>query len=83
MKYDQKVHHSQSIRLKNYDYSQAGLYFITVCVQNRECIFGEIVNDEMALNDVGKMVQSQWLALSHRFYGIEINEYTVMPNHFH
>jgi len=53
VKYNPAIHRRRSIRLKGYDYSQAGLYFITICVQNRQCIFGEIVNNEMMLNDSG------------------------------
>ena len=86
-------HHRRSIRLKGYDYSQAGLYFITICVQNRECLFGEIVgaslvdaqnmDAKMILNDAGKMVQSEWIKLQERFTNIALHEYIVMPNHFH
>jgi len=81
-------HHRHSIRLKGYDYSRAGLYFITICVQNRECLFGEIVgaslvDAKMILNDAGKMVQSEWLKLPERFTNIALHEYIVMPNHFH
>jgi hypothetical protein len=49
--FDPTIHHRRSIRLKGYDYSQAGLYFITICVQNRECVFGNVVDGEMVLND--------------------------------
>lgn len=91
--YNPIKHHRHSIRLKGYDYSQAGLYFITICVQNRECLFGEIVgaslvgaqnpDAKMILNDAGKMVQAEWLKLPERFTNIELHEYIVMPNHFH
>ncbi len=83
MTYNPNIHHRRSIRLKGYDYSQAGLYFITICVQNRECLFGEIINGEMFLNDAGTMVQTEWLKLSNRFNNIELHEFVVMPNHFH
>jgi hypothetical protein len=52
MPYNPDIHHRRSIRLKGYDYSQAGLYFVTICVQDKECLFGEIVDNEMILNDV-------------------------------
>ena len=97
--YNPKIHHRRSIRLKGYDYSQEGLYFITICVKNHKCFFGEIVgapfvdaqNDiasqtpdtQMVLNDAGEMVETEWLKLPHRFKNIELHEYTVMPNHFH
>ncbi len=57
MKYDPKIHHRRSIRLSGYDYSKAGLYFITICIQNKLHLFGEITNDEMVLNDAGVMVE--------------------------
>ena len=85
--YNPKIHHRRSIRLKGYDYSKAGLYFITICCQNRICRFGEIVVSEniptMKLNDAGNMVDEQWLAMVERFPNIELHEYGIMPNHFH
>ncbi len=69
--------------MKEYDYSQAGAYYVTINVQNRECLFGEIVNYEMVLNDAGKMIEEQWLALLERFPNIELDVYQVMPNHSH
>lgn len=83
MKFNPNIHHRRSIRLKGYDYSQAGLYFITICCQNMAHLFGRIVNDEMELNDAGKMVEEQWLALTERFTNIALHEFIVMPNHFH
>jgi len=77
-----KKHYRRSIRLRGYDYSQAGLYFITICTQHRLHQFGEIEDDEMVLNDAGKMIETQWLALSKRFK-IQLHEYVIMPNHFH
>ena len=53
MKYNPEIHHRQSIRLKGYDYSQNEAYFVTICTQNRECLFGEIDKDEMVLNKYG------------------------------
>ena len=127
-------YHRRSIRLKGYDYSQEGLYFITICVQNKECLFGDItvvaypcvgpfgdggrpdidgenghndilLNDDislngqndislyggqpqghaptMRLNDAGKMIEKQWLALPDRFPNVQLHEFVVMPNHFH
>lgn len=73
----------QSIRLKNYDYSQEGKYFITICCQNRASLFGTIDNGKMILNEAGNMIVTEWLALKNRFPHIELDEYVVMPNHFH
>jgi REP element-mobilizing transposase RayT len=83
MKFDPQKHHRRSIRLKEYDYSQAGAYYVTIDVQNRECLFGEIVDYEMILNEAGKMIDEQWNALLERFPDIELDVYQVMPSHFH
>lgn len=73
----------RSIRLKGYDYSQVGLYFITICVQNRERLFGEIINGEMILNDAGMMIEKWYYELMNKFADIKCDEMIVMPNHFH
>ncbi len=83
MPYDPFKHHRRSIRLKGYDYSQAGAYFVTICAQNRECLFGEIVNGEMQLNDAGKMIVRWWNELSNKFMTFEPDAFVVMPNHIH
>jgi REP element-mobilizing transposase RayT len=83
MPYNPALHHRRSIRLKGYDYSQAGLYFVTICCQDKACRFGKIMNGEMILNDAGKMVEKWYLELAHKFPDIELGEYIVMPNHFH
>jgi REP element-mobilizing transposase RayT len=83
MKYNPNRHHRKSIRLKGYDYSQPGAYFVTICTQNRECLFGEIINGKMIINDAGKMVENEWIDLPHRFTNIQLHEYVIMPNHFH
>jgi len=83
MAYNPNIHHRRSIRLKGYDYSQAGLYFMTICCQNKACLFGEIINGEMILNDAGKMIDKEWLKLTDRFKNIQLHEHIVMPNHFH
>jgi len=77
------IHHRRSIRLQGYDYSQAGAYFVTVCTQNRECLFGEIINGEMRMNDAGMMVQAVWDEIPTHYPGIGIDAFIVMPNHIH
>jgi REP element-mobilizing transposase RayT len=72
-----------SIRLKGYDYAQAGGYFVTIVTQGRECFFGEIHNDKMILNDAGRMVKAAWEALPQRFPNIGLDIFKVMPNHLH
>ena len=85
--YNPNIHHRKSIRLKGYDYSQAGLYFITICCERRGnplwLPFGEITDDKMFLNDAGKMIETEWLELTTRFPNIALHEYITMPNHFH
>jgi REP element-mobilizing transposase RayT len=76
-------HHRRSIRLRGYDYSQAGAYFVTVCVQGREPLFGDVVDGEMRLNDAGQMVAQCWQELPAHFPHLELDEFVVMPNHMH
>ena len=73
----------KSIRLPGYDYSRAGAYFVSICTKDRKCLFGEIVNQEMVLNDAGRMVTTVWYELPQRFSNIELIEYVIMPNHIH
>ena len=75
--------HRKSIRLKGYDYSQVGAYFVTICMNRRVCLLGDVVNGKMVLNDTGKLVDRWWVNLSGRFSNIELDQYVVMPNHFH
>ncbi|MCR4418000.1 MAG: hypothetical protein NUV92_09700 [Ignavibacteria bacterium] len=83
MKYDPSKHHRRSIRLKGYDYSQAGAYFVTICTKNRECLFGTIENGKMVLNDAGKMIEKWYFKLPNKFPDIRCDEYIIMPNHIH
>ncbi|MDR3047849.1 MAG: transposase [Bacteroidales bacterium] len=83
MKYNPDIHHRRSIRLQGYDYSQAGLYFVTICVQNRECLFGEIIDGEMILNNLGEIAMQCWLDITQHFPNAILHEYVIMPNHVH
>lgn len=83
MPYNPQIHHRRSIRLKGYDYSQAGLYFITICTQNRECLFGEFRSPEMILNDAGNIANECWLVIPNHFPNVILHEFIVMPNHIH
>ena len=83
MKYNPEIHHRRSIRLKGYDYSQAGAYFITLCTQNREHLFGRIENGIMILNDAGRMVETVWNEIPQYYCGFYVHEKVVMPDHFH
>ena len=76
-------HYRHTIRLKDYDYSQSGSYFVTVCVHNRHSVFGYIGNENIFLNNAGEMVKSVWINLPKRFPHIILDEFIVMPNHIH
>ena len=73
----------RSIRLKDFDYSETGYYFITICAKNRECLFGGMINFEMRLNDAGQMMEKWWKELNHKFPRVQTDTFAVMPNHFH
>ncbi|MFH1007718.1 MAG: hypothetical protein V1800_09485 [Candidatus Latescibacterota bacterium] len=71
MKYTPEIHHRRSVRLRGYDYSQAGDYLVTICTQNRECLFGDTVAGEMVLNDAGRMAKKWYRELENRFPDIK------------
>ena len=83
MTYDPARHHRRSIRLKGYDYTQAGAYFVTLCVQGRECLLGAVTAGEMILNELGQIVREEWERSSEIRREIELDEFVVMPNHTH
>ena len=83
MKYNRERHHRRSVRLNGYDYSGPGAYYVTICAWNRECIFGEIMDGKMQLNEFGNIVQKEWLNTGHIRPNIELDEFVIMPNHFH
>jgi REP element-mobilizing transposase RayT len=76
MKYNPDIHHRRSIRLKHYDYSRNGAYFVTLCTFDRDCYFDKFPQ----LRDI---VEGQWRAIAERFSNVELDEYVIMPNHFH
>jgi putative transposase len=78
-----KLPKRKNIRLKDFDYSQNAYYFITICTQNREHFFGQVINGEMVLNHAGEMVEKICLKLENEFPYIKIDKYVFMPNHFH
>ncbi|MDD5731995.1 MAG: hypothetical protein PHU42_03835 [Patescibacteria group bacterium] len=73
----------KSIRLKDFNYSEPGDYFITICTQDRKCLFGEIVDGDMKLNEVGKIVEKCWLEIPEHFPNTELDIFQIMPNHIH
>jgi len=74
MKYDPDKHHRRSIRLREYDYSTAGACFVTICTQGRACLFGEVRDGEMWLNDAGRMLSEGWLKLPDKFPAVALDE---------
>ena len=89
MSYNPEIHHRRSIRLKGYDYSQAGLYFITICCEDRTCRFGKIdagvgsTATQMILNEYGQIAYHEWTTLTNRFSNSELDVFQIMPNHMH
>jgi REP element-mobilizing transposase RayT len=80
---DSHKHHRHTPRLKDYDYSSDGAYFMTLCTHNRECIFGHIIDGEMLPNEYGKIVRDEWHNLPNRYLNIGLDAIVVMPNHIH
>jgi len=76
-------YHRRTIRLQDYDYSLEGAYYITICVQNRSCLFGDIANEIVIPNDAGNMVQKMWDELPLYYPGIALDAFILMPNHVH
>ena len=83
MKYNPDVHRRRSIRLRGYDYSQPGAYFVTIVTHDRQCLFGDVIDGEMRLNDAGIMIAQAWEWLATRHSHVELDSYIVMPNHLH
>jgi REP element-mobilizing transposase RayT len=83
MKYDPQKHHRQSIRLRQYDYAWPGAYFVTLCVREKECVLGEIVDGEMHLSEWGYIVHEFWDAIPVHFPNVSIDDRVTMPNHGH
>ncbi len=73
----------RSTRLDDYDYSQPGAYFVTICTHNRMMMFGDVADGEMGLNSLGEVVAETWQALPDRYAGIGLDAFVVMPNHVH
>ena len=69
--------------VSNYDYAQPGAYFVTICAQNRECVFGEVVQGQMILDGPGQMLESVWRQLPQCYPGVEVDAFAIMPNHVH
>jgi REP element-mobilizing transposase RayT len=73
----------RSVRLRDYDYTQIGAYFITICTSVRQCLFGDITNGTMVLSRAGKIVEVCWREIPQHFPHAEFSTFVVMPNHLH
>ncbi len=85
MKYNPETHHRRSVRLKGYDYTQAGAYFVTFCTYQRLHLFGDVINGEMDLNDAGKIARDEWFKTAELRPYVKLyeDEFVIMPNHGH
>jgi len=83
MGYDPNKHHRRSIRLKGYDYTSPGSYFVTICTQDHACTFGEVVDGDMHLNPYGRVVDTYWSRIPRYFPHVMLDTWVVMPNHIH
>ena len=83
MPFDREKHHRRSVRLKGFDYTCSNAFFVTICSCQKECIFGSIFNGAMALNEQGKSIQRAWLETASKRPSIQLDEFVIMPNHFH
>ncbi|MDY7394850.1 transposase [Aureibaculum sp. 2210JD6-5] len=82
-KYNPHIHNRKSTRLKGYDYSQDGAYFITICCHEHNCLFGEVINGEMVLNAYGKIAYNEWSKTPEIRNNVELDVFVIMPNHLH
>ena len=83
MPFDPEKHHRHSVRLDGYDYAQDGAYFVTICTHRRICLFGDVIGDNVRLNDYGAIVQDEWLQTATIRPNIILDEFVIMPNHVH
>ena len=83
MRYNPLIHHRKSIRLKGYDYSGEGMYYVTVPTHDRQEIFGSIADGIMLLSDAGRIVQEEWLRTPFVRLDVSLDEYVIMPDHVH
>ena len=83
MAYNPDIHNRTSIRLKGYDYSQCGFYYVTLCTQDCENRFGEIMDGEIVLNVAGLLVDAEWKRIAEIYDSVILDTYQIMPNHLH
>ncbi|CAD5930987.1 putative protein HI_0554 [Planktothrix tepida] len=83
MPYNPQIHHRRFIRLKGYNYTQPGGYFVTICTKEKQCLFGDIVQGEMRFNSLGAIAFNTWQQIPETFPHVELDYFVIMPNHIH
>ena len=83
MGYDPEKHHRRSIRLRGWDYSRPGAYFVTICTHNGECLLGWVVDGKMMLSPWGQIARDEWMASAKIRHEIRLDAFVVMPDHIH
>ena len=83
MKFNPQIHQRHSTRLKSYDYSSAGGYFVTICAYQKEHLFGNIINGQMVSSAIGEIPEKYWLEIPEHFRNVSLDEFVIMPNHIH
>lgn len=83
MGYNPEKHNRRSTRLEGYDYSSPGFYFVTICIHNRVCLFGEINDGKMTLNEWGRIARDQWQNTESVRDNVKLDAFVIMPNHVH
>ena len=83
MRYNPEKHHRKSIRIPDYDYTQEGWYYVTICVNKHKCLLGEVVEDKMILNQFGIIADEKWQWLENQYNYIKLDKWQIMPNHMH
>ncbi|MDD4995400.1 MAG: hypothetical protein PHW53_02995 [Patescibacteria group bacterium] len=78
-----REHDRRSIRLPTYDYNSPGYYYLTICTADRLCVFGQIEDKKMVLNEIGKIADRRWRQIPFRFPNVKLDVYVIMPNHIH
>lgn len=81
--FDPTIHHRRSLRWRKHNYTSPGLYYVTICIQDHRCLLGNVESGVMRLSGAGRMVDGAWLNIPHQFPTMQLDEYVVMPNHFH
>ena len=77
------IHQRKYMRLRGWDYSSPGCYFVTICVKNKECFLSDVVNGKIVPNEFGKIVESRWEWLRNQYRYLELDAFVTMPNHVH